>query len=279
MMLCKSYFKKVLRVFIVSFIIHCHLVCMETAAEKKHIIFDPLFLVQPDFIEGMKAVGTLNAGKMFIGSLLSTKQDPKKLQQEFFAEMKQINPIETPRKVFYQDEAVPYVIYSFLVGEKTPEETLTTVRDHIKGRPREKLLELCAEMTFDPKKNATIMKAIPAVIDLLYQLRSSGHTIHLLGNWNSEVFKAVKKKMSAFEFINGEILISGNLKTPKGSSMFGSLFDNHSVDPEKTIVVEPYSQVAQELRETYPAVTVIDCKSSSDLKRIEKELTSYGALA
>ena len=268
-----SLHKKVLH-FIVLMCVQQQLVCIQqTAYQKKHIVFDPIFIVEPDMLAGIKNLGAFTLGKAWFGSWVGGP-DPNELLPKFFEVLRTIDPRKPSITIFYQGLEAPYLLHSFLIGEKTPSQALSKNKKNRRGFDR-KLLKRCAEMTFDPEKSANVMRTVSGIRTLLQELRRRGYTIHLLGNWNDRIFAQIEKKQSVLGFVNGKKLISGNLKMAKGSAMFAKLFDE-GINPEQTIVIEPYPSVANELRSAYPSLTII---GSTDLKEIRKALKQQGIIS
>jgi hypothetical protein len=266
--------KKNLLIIILSFFVSHYLVGMGEPPQKEHIVIDLIFLVQPDILAGIQSLGALTLCKAWFGSFLGG-HDPQKIQDDFFALLKEIDPAEPPEKIFYQASIAPTLLYSFLIGKKTPEESLARFNDYITDPRHQRgfdptLMARCAEMTFDPEKNTAVMKVVPGAVALLQHLRASGHTIHLVGNWNAALFAKLEEKFPQLALINGQRIISGHHNKAKGSALFAKLFETTS--PEQTIIIEPYPEIASELQRRFPGITLIPCQNSHDLSAVKKAL-------
>jgi hypothetical protein len=242
-----------------------------------NIVLDPIHFVAPDMLVGIKNLGALSLGKAWIGSWFGGG-DPNELLAKFFEVLRAVDPRKPPAEIYYQNLEAPYLLYLFLIGEITPKQALSIFNDQIKNKKNRrgfsrKLLKRCAEMTFDPEKSANVMKTVSGIGDLLKELRSRGYTIHLIGNWNNLIFEYIAKKHPVVNNINGKKIISGNLKIAKGSAMFKKFFEDNGINPEETIILEPYTSVANELRSTYPGIMIIH---ATDLKEAKKALKQYG---
>lgn len=269
--------KFLLLLFIAVFVQHDN-TCL--ANEKTDIIIDPIFFIEPDMMKGMQSLGgaAYLAGQ-WLGSFFNGN-DPSKLLTKFFEVMKNINPTKTSEEIYYQEFIAPALLYSFLIGEKTSDETLKIFSDYIYKNKSHgfnpELMKLCAEMTFDPEKNTNVMRIIPKAVSILEKLRDNRCTIHIVGNWNDALFTRLEKKFpKEFKHINGQKIISGSSKKAK-RELYKNFFTTHA--PEKTIVIEPYPLIAQYLKRSYPHLAIIESKNSSP-RDVQKALKHHGALS
>jgi HAD superfamily hydrolase (TIGR01509 family) len=94
-------------------------------------------------------------------------------------------------------------------------------------------------MIFVPERFASTRRPFRKAVRYIKSLKSQGHSVYVLSNWDAESFDEVQKRYPEIFGLFDGILISGNVHALKPTpSIYSKMLEQYGLDPEKSWFID-----------------------------------------
>lgn len=253
---------------------------------QKHIVFDMSLLVKPNPGAAVKKLGALGIA----ASAVSGHFDQASTLRELFGVVnliqldKQEEHVET---LFWEGEQVPPAMISWFKGNISSADILSKIKEQIKkdySRWTAGRMYSIADMAFDPIASTNVLTPCAEIFTLIKRLQRRGHTVHVLGNWHSEVREKIIASFREFNTINGKIYVSGDLrhvKCKEHAQLYETFLAREALSTEHVCFVEKTDDILPPLTQllnasSYSIPPIIETQANTEA--IKAKLKEQGLL-
>lgn len=163
------------------------------------------------------------------------------IKQDLFALLQTIPAIST-QPMYNTGQQIPPIMVDWLTGRSNNEilaKTLDCIAKQNCSTAQKALFATIVQKIFDPESFVKSLCLIQPMASLAKSLKSSGYTLYVLSNWDTESFPLLQEKYRTFFELFDGIMISGTTGVGKPSPRFyQALLQTYSLNPNECVFID-----------------------------------------